>query len=163
VLAEPPVERDILHRALYDYLQNDVPTYMIPSEFVALESFPRTPNGKLDRQALRLARRTTTPEMVRIAPQTPTENLLAQLWAEVFAVPQVGLHNDFFELGGHSLLAAQIVVRLREQLDVPLDVRDIFEYPTVSLLSQRIQTLKVAGVHAAPLVSNQPIPRLLRR
>ena len=120
-------------------LNAKLPGYMIPSAFVFLESFPLTPNGKLNRAALP-APEQTRPELrkVFVAPRTASEKEIAEIWASVLKIEQVGIHDDFFELGGHSLLATQVVARVRKafQFDIPL--RSIFESPTIAKLAERI-------------------------
>src|SRR6185295_6986666 len=119
--ASPPLDsrlREGLRRAL--------PEPMVPSAFVLLPELPLSPNGKLDRRALR------APEAVQsgksyVAPRTPTEETLAAIWAQVLAVPRVGARDSFFELGGHSLLATQIVLRVNEEFDVHLTLRELYK------------------------------------
>ena len=103
-------------------LRASLPAYMLPSEWVFLERFPLTPNGKLDRRALPIPHRTH--RTTYTAPRTPTESQLAALIAEILAVERVGADDDFFELGGHSLLAAKLVSRIKQtfQLALPLPV-----------------------------------------
>jgi acyl carrier protein len=115
---------------------------MIPSVFVFLESLPLTPGGKIDRRALP-APDQSRPEMESafVAPNTPTEELLARIWAEILKLERVGVHDNFFELGGHSLLATQLISRLRDALGVNLLLRSLFEAPTVAGLAERIETL----------------------
>ncbi|WP_218081857.1 non-ribosomal peptide synthetase [Anthocerotibacter panamensis] len=119
---------------LRTFLKTQLPDYMIPSIFVPLEALPLTPNGKVDRKAL------PAPELGRIdasfvAPQTPVEQILAEIWAEILKRPEVGLQDDFFALGGHSLLATQVVSRVREVLGVTLLLHQFFEAPTLAQLS----------------------------
>ncbi|MEU7856250.1 amino acid adenylation domain-containing protein [Nonomuraea sp. NPDC049141] len=116
------------------YLAERLPEYMVPSTFVALESLPVNPSGKVDRQALpapgRSARTVT-------APATPVEQAIAVIWQEVLGSP-VGRHDNLFELGGNSLNATQIASRLREALEVPVPLRTLFAHPTVAELGARL-------------------------
>jgi acyl carrier protein len=119
------------------FLGEKLPDYMVPSTFVTLETFPLTASGKVNRRALPppdLAR----PELetVFVAPQTPVEEVLAEMWARVLGIDRVGIHDDFFESGGHSLLATQLVNRIRKAFRVDLPLRALFEAPTVAALSQ---------------------------
>jgi acyl carrier protein len=70
-----------------------------------------------------------------VAPRTEVEREVAAIWAEVLGVEEVGVHDNFFELGGHSLLATQIVSRLRSTFGVAIELREVFETPTVEALS----------------------------
>lgn len=121
---------------LRDFLQQQLPDYMIPSVFVPLKNLPLTPNGKIDRQAL------PAPDRVRpeqaglfVAPCNSTEVELAEIWAELLQLERVGVYDNFFNLGGHSLLATQLISRVRDAFQVELLVRQIFEAPTVADLA----------------------------
>jgi amino acid adenylation domain-containing protein len=100
---------------LQQFLKQKLPEYMVPSAFVTLDSLPLTPNGKIDRRALPVPD-TSRPfgEGAYVAPQTPVEEMLAGIWAQVLEVKQVSIHDNFFDLGGHSLLATQLISRLRD-------------------------------------------------
>lgn len=118
---------------LQNWLNTKLPDYMIPSGFVQLKTLPLTANGKLDRSALPIPDFTHTTEFV--APRTPIEQTLAEIWADVLQLEQVGVNDNFFELGGHSLLATQVVSRLRQALLVELPLHHLFESPTVADLA----------------------------
>ena len=132
--------------ALRDHLRSQLPEYMLPAAFVQLESLPLTPNRKLDRKALpapsaeqsMLARR-------YVAPRTPAETRMAEIWAEILGAPRVGREDDFFALGGFSLVAARLIARLNAELDVQVSLRNLFEAPTVASLSELVETLRWAG------------------
>ncbi|NPC81124.1 amino acid adenylation domain-containing protein, partial [Pyxidicoccus fallax] len=144
--------------ALRDLLRQRLPAYMVPSAFVVLPALPRTPNGKVDRKALP-APDATQVERTReyVAPRTPTEQLLADLWREVLGVERVGVHDNFFALGGHSLLATRVASRVRGVLNAELPLRALFEVPTLALLAERIEAAsRPTGTPRPPLV---PVPR----
>ena len=109
--ASAPADRDPgAHRiepALRAHLTHRLPEYMVPSAIVVMKSMPVTQNGKLDRQALpRVSDARPAVEAAFVAPESKTERLLADLWAQALRVDRVGLHDNFFELGGDSILAA---------------------------------------------------------
>ncbi|HYP26492.1 MAG TPA: amino acid adenylation domain-containing protein [Blastocatellia bacterium] len=121
---------------LRDYLKGALPAYMLPSAFVPLEALPLTPNGKIDRLALPAPRRAGGEwEAGYVAPRSPVEEVLAEIWAEVLRVDRVGAHDNFFELGGHSLIATQVVSRVYETFQSRLPLRKVFEEPTVAGLA----------------------------
>jgi len=127
---------------LRQFLNQQLPEYMVPNAFVQLEALPLTPNGKIDRRALP-APDTSRPfgEGGYVAPQTPVEEMLAGIWAQVLEVKQVSIHDNFFDLGGHSLLATQLISRLRDTFNVEFPLRGLFECPTVASLSERLEAL----------------------
>ncbi|MDQ3763993.1 MAG: amino acid adenylation domain-containing protein [Actinomycetota bacterium] len=124
--------------SLRKFLRERLPDYMVPAAFVVLDALPLTPNGKLDRHALPAPEYSTTG--TGRAPQTPQEQILCEVFAQVLDLPEVGIDDQFFELGGDSLSATQVVNRIRTVLDVELPVRILFEAPTVAQLAQRLYT-----------------------
>src|SRR5436853_363640 len=100
---------------LRDFLKEKLPDYMVPTAFVVLDSLPLTPNGKVDRRALPAPDADTADGGDRfVAPRTPVEQALAEIWAQVLGREHVGIHTDFFELGGDSILSIQIVARANQ-------------------------------------------------
>jgi acyl carrier protein len=118
------------------FLQAALPDYMVPSAFVVLDRLPRTPNGKLDRRALPVpAGELLAGSSAYIAPHTPIQTILAEMWGEALLTTQVSIHDNFFDLGGHSLNATRIVSRIRQAFQITLAVRDLFGAPTVAALA----------------------------
>ncbi|WP_213781837.1 non-ribosomal peptide synthetase, partial [Caballeronia sp. dw_276] len=120
--------------ALRTHLRQILPDYMVPSYFVALDRWPLTPNGKLDRAALP-APDTSNTATGYVEPNTGTQKTLADIWRAVLKLDRVGAHDHFFDLGGHSLLATQVLSRLRETLGVELPLRSMFEAPMLADLA----------------------------
>jgi amino acid adenylation domain-containing protein len=119
--------------ALRRALAEKLPEYMVPSAFVVLDAMPLTPSGKIDRQAL------PDPGNARphldtpfVSPATPVEKQVAQVWAQVLGLDQVGVHDNFFELGGHSLAATRVVARVIEHFQLELPLSSLFQAPTVA-------------------------------
>jgi acyl carrier protein len=83
---------------------------------------------------------------------TPTEQVLAEIWSEVIGVKEVGLHDNFFDLGGHSVLVTQIIARIRSRFQVQLDLRTVFESPTIGLLAAAVEEALVAEIEDLPEV-----------
>jgi amino acid adenylation domain-containing protein len=149
---EPPTTVE----ALRQHLGGQLPEYMVPSALVILDKLPLNANGKVDRQAL------PSPEAAGqaqprpyLAPRTPVEEVVANIWAEVLRLPQVGAEDNFFALGGHSLLATQVVSRIRRVLGVEFPLRMMFEAPTVEKLAERIEVARRSeeGLQAPPPIS----------
>ncbi|MCS6914979.1 MAG: amino acid adenylation domain-containing protein [Myxococcales bacterium] len=100
---------------LRSFLRKDLPDYMLPHLFVEMDRLPLGPSGKVDRRALPDPFGQAQRDDGYIPPRTPTEQLIARLFAEVLGVPRVGLHDNFFNLGGHSLLSVQLVHRIERE------------------------------------------------
>ncbi|HEX6291105.1 MAG TPA: amino acid adenylation domain-containing protein [Herpetosiphonaceae bacterium] len=133
------VEPGTLHSALRAYVKDHLPDYMVPSAFVVLDALPLTPNGKVDRRALPAPDGTLSAhEQTFVGPRTPTEEVLAGIWAAVLGRAQVGVHDHFFELGGHSLLITQVMSRIQAAFQVKLPLRALFEAPTITELARRV-------------------------
>jgi len=118
------------------FLNEKLPGYMIPHDFVTLEAIPLTDTRKVDRKALPDPG-TSRPELTTpyVAPRTPIEKELAKIWAEVLSTDEVGIHDDFFDLGGHSLSATRIISRVIATFELQLPVRALFDSPTVAAMS----------------------------
>ena len=113
---------------------------------VFLERRPLSTTGKLDRRALpKPTRERPKLDQAFVAPRTPLEKDLVEIWAALLDLETVGIHDNFLDLGGHSLLAAQITSRVRDAFDVELTLREFFEAPTVAGLAECVAAAGGAG------------------
>jgi amino acid adenylation domain-containing protein len=127
---------------LRSFLADALPAYMIPEAFVMLDSLPMTPNRKVDRTALPVPSESNqVTDRPYVAPRTPTEEKVAEIYCDVLELKRVGIDDGFFELGGHSLLATKVRSRVLDTFHLELEARRVFELPTVALLSKHIDTL----------------------
>jgi len=127
--------------ALRGFLKDKLRDFMIPTRFVFLDELPMLSNGKVNRRALpepvgQIERTGTGPI---IAPRTPVEKMLAQIWTEVLSVQQVGISDNFFDLGGDSLIATRIVSRVIQRFQLNIPLRLLFEAPTIAAMATLIE------------------------
>lgn len=124
------------------FVKTRVPDHMVPASFVVMDKLPVTPNGKVDYDALPIPDETSFDSIKEfVAPRTPIEETLAQIWKEILGITRVGIYDNFFELGGHSLLATQVVSRIRKTLKVDLPLRAIFDSPTIAGLATNVESM----------------------
>jgi amino acid adenylation domain-containing protein len=129
---------------LRTHLSETLPEYMVPAAYVRVESFPRTPSGKLDRRALPVPESDAYATAGYEAPQGETEMKLAAIWADLLGLERVGRQDNFFSLGGHSLLAVRMVTRLRQRFGLEVTIRDLFMHPVLRDLADAL----AGAVHA---------------
>jgi acyl carrier protein len=120
------------------HLRSQLPEFMVPSAFVVLDAIPLLPNGKRNIKALPDVGAEHAGGENYTAPSTPTEARICALWQELLKLKRVGVLDNFFELGGHSLLATRMVSALRQQFDLEIPLREVFNLQTVSELSAYI-------------------------
>ncbi len=146
---------DLSPSLLRDYLSKQLPVYMVPAMYVLLEALPHTISGKIDRKALpRVDKQQMIVDTAYVAPQTPVENGLAEIWQELLHIAKISVQANFFDLGGHSLLATQVMSRVRNAFQVELPLRKLFEGPSIAKLAREVETTWRAqqGVQSPPLV-----------
>ncbi|MEB3210769.1 MAG: amino acid adenylation domain-containing protein [Leptolyngbyaceae bacterium] len=127
---------------LRQFLQEQLPEHMVPSAFVLLERLPRTPNGKIDRRSLPAPNPMRSDKQSYVAPRTPVERAIAEIWQHILGIEQVGIHDNFFDLGGHSLLITQLFTRLNNTFEVKVSLRRLFNAPTIASIAQEVQRLQ---------------------
>ncbi len=120
---------------LREFLKNQLPDYMVPSEFVRLKESPLTPNGKVDRKALAALAPEKESASDCVAPSGPVESRLTAIWEEILGRHPVGVRDNFFELGGHSLFALRLVRRIERAFERTLPLAALFEAPTIEQLA----------------------------
>ncbi|MFJ9977585.1 amino acid adenylation domain-containing protein [Streptomyces cyaneofuscatus] len=141
---------------LREALRERLPDHLVPAAVIAVDHWPLTGNGKLDRNALPEPEEGTTAG--GRAPATPQEEIIAGLFAEILEREHVASDDDFFALGGHSLLATRLASRIRAALDVRLSVRDVFEAGTVAALARRTRSAETAPVPLRPRPRPDTLP-----
>lgn len=136
VTADGPVDEPAVKRHLAEHL----PEVMVPAHVLRLETFPLTPNRKVDRRALPApSARVATPEVAFVPIEDSVEQAIAAIWARVLGVPHVGRSDNFFTLGGHSLLAVQAHREMKQALKLDrLAITDIFRFPVLSALAAHL-------------------------
>lgn len=127
---------------LQSYLKEKLPPHMVPEQLILREQLPRTPNGKVDRQALANITIETDTSKPYIAPRTPMEQSVVQIWQELLKVEPVGVTDEFFALGGNSLLALQLLSKIEQQFQVTLPLQTLLSHNTVEQLAQQLDTLQ---------------------
>ena len=134
-----------LSTALRSWCQQRLSDYMVPAAFVVLERMPLTSNGKLDRRALPVPDGSAVAAAEYLAPITPAERALAEIWSRVLGVPKVGAWDNFFALGGDSILTIQ-VVSLAAKAGWRLAAKDLFFAETLAQLAALARPEEEAAV-----------------
>ncbi|MGI6835530.1 lichenysin non-ribosomal peptide synthetase LicA [Bacillus paralicheniformis] len=159
-------DQELSSEELRRYAAEGLPGYMIPSVFMQLQELPLTGNGKVDRRALPEPDVTQAAQKEYTAPRSRTEAQLADLWQEVLNVPKIGVHDNFFELGGHSLIGMTLIARIQQEMNVDLQLKDLFQAPTIETLAQAAEkTEKKSAIYieAAPDQETYPVSSAQKR
>ncbi len=131
-------KQEVTTSQLREFLQQQLPEYMIPSVFVALDALPLTPSGKVDRRSLP-SPTTINQSQLAITPRDTWELQLTQIWSEVLGVDWVGIRDNFFESGGHSLLAVRLMAQIQQKLHKQLPLASLFQNPTIAELAHLLR------------------------
>ncbi|MFB2977829.1 amino acid adenylation domain-containing protein [Microseira sp. BLCC-F43] len=149
---------------LREVLKEQLPAYMLPTAFVSLSELPLTATGKIDRRSLPAPTEVNSQVFKDyLAPRTCTEKKIAEIYAEVLKINQIGVNDNFFELGGHSLLALQAIVRINKVFGINLYVKDFFTLATVEKLAKYIESQESQGfsvtenIHKIARTENLPL------
>jgi acyl carrier protein len=143
--------RDAIMTEWSAYLQERLPSYMLPSTVVRLAALPLTPSGKIDRLALPKPER----QFARRPPRlTVFEEMIASVWSDMLGIKDVGVEESFFELGGHSLLATRVVSQLRSRFDIEVPLSAVFDNPTLSEMGRFVAAWREHGRNGPELPSD---------
>ncbi|NOQ72618.1 MAG: AMP-binding protein, partial [Crocinitomix sp.] len=123
-------------------LSAQLPSYMVPHIFIALEEIPLNSNGKVDKKALPEPDGSAMSTAEYVAARNEIEEELVSIWEEVLQREKIGVLDDFFELGGHSLKATRVISKVQEKFEVTIDLKNLFINPTIEHLSNYVETLK---------------------
>lgn len=141
----PKTEQTPTRSELRSFLKEKLPEYMMPSAFVLLEALPLTLNGKVDRRVLPVPS-TARPELAEafVAPRTPQEQALAEIWAQVLGLEQVGIYDNFFALGGDSIRSIQVQSQAQEQ-GLSFSLPQLFQHQTIHQLAQELTSAETSS------------------
>ncbi|MFK8104082.1 MAG: amino acid adenylation domain-containing protein, partial [Saprospiraceae bacterium] len=134
---------DEFQEAIRSHLKTKLPAYMMPSLIKAVESFPLTPNGKVDRKRLPQRASKTLLSTTYVAARNEVERKLVEIWKGLLGMEQIGIHDNFFELGGHSLLVGRLVAELQKSLAISVPIKVIFEYSSVAKIYDYLRITKL--------------------
>ncbi|MEM8676928.1 MAG: amino acid adenylation domain-containing protein [Cyanobacteria bacterium P01_G01_bin.67] len=123
--------------SLQKYLKQKLPDYMIPSNYIILEKFPLTSNGKIDRRALPIPNFNQN-KTKYVAPRNETEIQIVNIWQENLELEKIGINDNFFDLGGNSLSATQVCDLIRNAFNIELTIRQFFTTPTVAEIAKMV-------------------------
>lgn len=144
---------------LRDFLSKELPDYMLPATFVALDSLPLGTSGKVDRSALPApSNDNILRDEIFVGARTPIERRVAAIVASLLGLEQVGINDNFFYLGGNSLFGTQVIARLRDAFNVEISLLKLFDHPTVVELAGEVERMMVAKLDA---MSEEEALRLL--
>ncbi|TQR95459.1 amino acid adenylation domain-containing protein [Paenibacillus ottowii] len=147
---------DVQLSELRSALSRELPGYMVPSYFVQLEQLPLTPNGKVDRRALPQPEGGISSGAEYVPPQNQLQAQLISIWKDVLELERIGIKDNFFEAGGHSLRATHVISLIHKQLRKNVQLKDLFQHPTIEQLAQVIEVLEQTTYESIPVSENKP-------
>jgi amino acid adenylation domain-containing protein len=131
----PLVDKAGLARELRMFLKQRLPDYMVPAAFVFVETLPLTPSGKINRRALLPVKPVESETELYVAPRTPAEKKLAEIWSAILGQERIGIHDSFFDLGGHSMLAAKLMAEIEKAFGQRIPLVSLFQGSTIEYLA----------------------------
>lgn len=137
-------ENEIETSALIEFMKEELPSYMLPTFFIRIESIPQTPSGKVDRKVLTTALYEPKSNEKNVLPTDEIEKKLVDIWCKVLGISNIGIHDNFFELGGHSLKAVQAINLLYKTLNIKISIQTFFKYQTIASLGKYLRSCERA-------------------
>ncbi|GAA4271400.1 amino acid adenylation domain-containing protein [Aquimarina gracilis] len=158
VLAGYYVENKVVNKSeLRSYLQEQLPSYMIPGHFIVIDEIPLTANGKVNKKALP---EIDTVDVIRndyVAPTNKTEEKLVDLWEEIIGIKNIGIKDNFFELGGHSLMISLLINRVQEEMSKTIPFRTFYSNPTIENISKSLYKEEFERIEKVSVSDSYPI------
>ena len=151
-----PKTEALTSQELRQFIQDRLPDYMIPAFLIPLESFPLTPNGKVDRRALPLPKINPNELENYATPSTKNEQILAQIWQEVLGLKTISINDNFFELGGDSILAIQIIAKANQE-GLEITPKQLFGYQTIAQLAILAETTAATEIDQGLVTGEVPL------
>ncbi|ACC85410.1 non-ribosomal peptide synthetase [Nostoc punctiforme] len=134
---EPVQESNSISKKLLNYLEQKLPSYMVPSDCVILNALPLNRNGKVDRKLLpKLNKNVLKPETGAVPPKTEIEQTLAKIVREVLQIEKIGVYDNFFDLGANSIHLVQINKNIKILMGIEVQMVEIFQNPSISYLAK---------------------------
>ncbi|PSB57974.1 non-ribosomal peptide synthetase [Chamaesiphon polymorphus] len=149
-------EENLSTQQLREFLQQQLPAYMVPSAFIILDTLPLTPNGKVDRKALPAPDGDIERTQEYVAPQTQIEHILTTIWQELLLKERVSIHDNFFEIGGDSILIVQVVARAKTA-GIQIAPKQIFQHQTIAALARVANTTQMVDARQGLVTGGAPL------
>jgi len=140
IVAYIRTDSDINEFELKNFIRGKLPEYFIPNHFCYIKKFPLTPNGKIDRKALPRIDFNAGQTNTYTGLETEIQKRMLFIWENVLERSKISINDNFFNMGGHSLLAAKLIHKLNQEFNVEFKLRDLFTYPTIAGLSEKINS-----------------------
>ncbi|HSU17611.1 non-ribosomal peptide synthetase [Longimicrobium sp.] len=157
-VAAPGVEM-VAPAGLRAFLRERLPEIMVPAAIVAMDAFPTTTSGKIDRDALPAPRgedESPAPASAGGEPSNAVEAALARVWADVLGRDRIGIHDDFFAMGGDSILSIHVILRAAQE-GIRIVPRQIFAHPTIAGLAAVAGSAPVIHAEQGPVTGDAPL------
>ncbi|MCI9140563.1 MAG: amino acid adenylation domain-containing protein [Lachnospiraceae bacterium] len=120
-----------------------LPVYMVPELYIKVDTIPLTENGKVDNRALKEMKQHNTKETIhKVSPEGSIQEIVGRIWKELLNIEDIGVEDNFFDIGGHSFMLLELNERLQKVLDCNFEMVDLFQYPTIKLFSEYIESKK---------------------
>ncbi|GAA6169339.1 amino acid adenylation domain-containing protein [Sessilibacter corallicola] len=147
---EPLASSNNAQAQIKSFVGQFLPEYMVPANIIVMDSFPLTPNGKVDRKALPIPNAVST-RTEYIAPESDLEKAICEIWQNVLDVDQIGMNDNFFQLGGHSLKATRVITQIKQQLELDVPLKLFFTAQTPADLVNQLNSVQSSGIKILPV------------
>jgi acyl-coenzyme A synthetase/AMP-(fatty) acid ligase/acyl carrier protein len=138
-----------------DHLKSMVPGYMLPNQYMVLDALPLTSNGKINRKALPdPAKDTTELQKDHAAPVTELNKQVSSIWNNILNMERISINDNLFDLGANSLSVGAFVNRIAKEMNIALNIQEVFDNPTIEMLSEEIDRIRWANSNQGAINDN---------